>query len=616
MFGLPIGLNTPQVSGLKEVLAAVFIGWVQQLTFPCLAYKPAYRSVRQVSIEDFQKDLKNGLYTSVNLVRTFLARIDEVNQVTHVVAEINPNAIHIARELDLERITTGPRSILHGIPILVKDSISAEGMNNTAGSCCLVGARTKVEASVIARLRKAGAIILDKTNMSQWGNGRSSGDNASNGWSSWGGQTYGVYVKGQDPCGSSSGSASSMAMGLAAAAVGVETVGSITCPAMKSNIVSIKPTAALVAKDSVIVAKFRGAVGPMASTVKDAATLLGFMAGKSENDSLTKGIPFDRIPDYVESCNSSSLNGARIGIPRNGLKNPIGTNINTKPIMKAFEKAISLMQSHGATLIDNANYPNWDEVYEKSPQSIVSPSEYARDMAAYFHELSDNPHNIHGVEDMISCTKKLPMEEYPSRNVANFEAALKAPAFDSTEVLAAWKRMKYLGAEGGIDGALDATKADALILPSIICSDIPGLVGYPTITVPMGYLPNDTPITKNPRGDLIDEAPNVPFGLCFIGRAYSEQKLIGLAYAFEQLTRISTQKKPVVLPKTELLNAYIHYNREKILSARGEFDEALKEHFIGLEIRKKVLGDHVQTAGSCYRTAVVMDLTGKHAEAM
>lgn len=177
--------------------------------------------------------------------------------------------------------------------------------------------------------------------------------------------------------------------------------------------------------------------------------------------------------------------------------------------MNNFEEVVSLLMASGATIIDNANYPAYDEVYSIEPQPIVGPAEYKTDLAEYFDSLSINPYNIHSINDLITCTKSHPKEEFPLRNIAFWEKVKDAPNFNSPEITAAFKHMWSLGAEGGIDGALDAAKADALILPSVICSDIPGLAGYPTITVPMGYLPNDTPITKNLRLDLVDEALNV-----------------------------------------------------------------------------------------------------------
>lgn len=278
---------------------------------------------------------------------------------------------------------------------------------------------------------------------------------------------------------------------------------------MKSNLVSIKPTSKLVPKDNVIITHLRGSVGPMALRLKDAAITLSQMAGTNDADPFTKDLPFKKIPDYAAACKPGALRGSRIGIPRNGLKNPIGETINMKAIMEAFEKTILLLEKNGATIIDNANYQNWDEVYTDSPQGIFGPAEYASDMAKYFSGLAENPMRIHDIHDMIACTKSHPREEYPSRNIAVWEKSAAAPNIDSPEVQAAKKHMLFLG-EGGIDGALNASKADAFILPSVICSDIPGLVGYPTITVPMGYLPKDTPVTRNPRGDLIDEAPHIP----------------------------------------------------------------------------------------------------------
>ncbi|KAH8587917.1 amidase [Bisporella sp. PMI_857] len=463
-----------------------------------------YPLIRDTSIKTFQQYLNNGSYTSEDLVRTFLARISEVNNKLHAVAEINPDAINVARHPDRDRHISGPRSELHGIPILIKDIVSTHGMNNTAGLYCLIGSKTKQESSLIARLRKAGAIILGKANTSEWGNNRSFSGNSSNGRSAWDGQTYGVYTNIQDPCGSSSGSATSMALGLSVATIGVEFLeGRITCPAMKSNIVSIKPTAHLVPKDNVLIAQLRGAIGPMTLIVMDTAQMSAIMAGKSDADPYTKDIPLKKIPDYVAACKQDALHGM-------------------------------------------------DGEYTISPQGIYGPAGYAADMAGYLSGLETNPMRIQNIFDMISCTKSDPSEEYSSRDIGNFEKAAAPPAVNSAEVQSARKLVLSLAREGGIDGALDSAKANALILPSIICSDIPGFAGYPTITVPMEYMPDDTPVVKNPRGDLVDEAPNIPFGLCFIGRAWSEEKLVGLAYAFEQLTKVGSERRPIILPKAEL----------------------------------------------------------------
>lgn len=448
--------------------------------------------------------------TSENLVLTYLARIDETNPTYHAVTEVNQHALQEAIELDRELQETGPRSMLHGIPILVKDSLSVDGLQNTAGSNCLVRAITK-ESSVITRLRKAGAIILGKANMSEWGNSRSSVQTASNGWSATGNQTLGIYHERQDPCGSSSGSAVAVALGLSAASVGVETVGSITCPAMRSNLVSIKPTSGLVARDNVIVTKSRGSVGPITHSVKDSAIMLSIMAGPNANDPLSTKIPFEEIPDYAASCKRGSLRGSRLAVPRNAILNPIARDMNTAPVIKIFNSVLDQLNDAGASIIDPANYTAYDQVVsEDPPQCVFGPAEYKRDTERYFKSLERNPRNIQTMEDLIACTKDLDSEEYPSRDLAVLEAARDADEFESPRITAAWEKMQYLGGPGGIDGVLDSSGADAIIYPSICSSDVPGLVGYPVICVPLGFMPKDTPIQTNPRGDLIAEGPGIP----------------------------------------------------------------------------------------------------------
>lgn len=448
--------------------------------------------------------------TSENLVLTYLARIDETNPTYHAVTEVNQHALQEARELDRELQKTGPRSRLHGIPILVKDSLSVDGLQNTAGSKCLVGATTK-ESSVITRLRKAGAIILGKSNMSEWGNCRSSVQTASNGWSATGNQTLGIYHARQDPCGSSSGSAVAVALGLSAAAVGVETVGSITCPAMRSNLVSIKTTSGLVARDNVIVAQSRGSVGPITHSVKDSAIMLSIMAGPNADDPLSTKIPFEEIPDYAASCTPGSLRGSRLAIPRNAILNPIARDMNTVPVIEIFNSFLQQLNDAGATIIDPVNYTAYDQVNSKdAPQSIFGPAEYKRDTEDYLKSLETNPRNIQTMEDLIACTKELDSEEYPSRDVAVLEAARDADEFESPRVTAAWEKMQYLGGPGGIDGVLDSAGADAIIYPSVCSSDVPGLVGYPVVCVPLGFMPKNTPIQTNSRGDLISEGPGIP----------------------------------------------------------------------------------------------------------
>ncbi|KAK4205708.1 amidase signature domain-containing protein [Triangularia verruculosa] len=435
----------------------------------------------------------------------------------------------------------------------VKDSVSIDGMNNSAGSYCLLGSRTKNEASVITRLRAAGAVILGTINMSEWGNARSSGQTASNGWSAVGGQTYGVYYHEQDPCGSSSGSGVAMALGLAAAAVGVETVGSITCPAMRSNLVSIKTTSGLVPRDNVIVTKLRGSVGPMTRTVQDAAIMLNYMAGPSSKDPVSLPTPFSTVPDYTKSLKLNGLANSRLAVPRNNAENPFAASMDLAPIMQIFDRALAVMRELGATIIDHANYSSYTEINAAdAPQGRVGPSEYRFDMENHFKSLVVNPHNIKTMEDLIRCTKSLPEEEYPSRDIAYWEHVIESADFQSPEIAKEIERMRHLGGPGGVDGVLDAAGADAIVFPSVCSSDVPGLVGYPVICVPLGFMPEGTEVKRNPRGSVVEQVPGIPFGLSFIGKAFSEQKLIELAYSFEQHTQFGLKQKPVMLPTADI----------------------------------------------------------------
>ncbi|KAI1617985.1 glutamyl-tRNA amidotransferase subunit A [Exophiala viscosa] len=507
-----------------------------------------------MSIESLQFHLAQGHFSSEDLVRTYLGRIDEVNSQIHAVAEVNRDAIAIAQTLDHERSIQGSRGILHGIPVLVKDSISSVGMNNTAGSYCLVGAKTKKEASLITRLRKAGAIILGKANMSEWGNSRSSAKHQSNGWSAWQGQTFGVYHDLQDPCGSSSGSGVALTLGLAAATIGVETVGSLVCPAAKSNVVAIKPTAGLVANDNIVVTRLRGTAGPMAHSIRDAAILLEWMVDPSERNIDTQKIPFEYVPGYNTSCNDHGLRGKRIGIPRNSIENPFAkdTSMYLEPVMRAFEQALIIMRRQGATIIDNANYTSYHELNDNNPMSVVGPSEYKHYMEVYFSELEENPNDIHKIEDMIRCTQSHPKEDYSSRDTEYWEKARAAVEFDGPDFRASLKRLLKMCGEDGIDGALKKAKADALVYPTLLSADMPGFAGYPIITVPLGFMPAETPVVRNARGDLVWDGPGIPFGLAFIGAPFSEALLIELAHAFETATKYSSQQLPSILPRIEI----------------------------------------------------------------
>ena len=326
-----------------------------------------FPSLIDADLEDLVTGLESGLFTSVDLVNAYTARIVEVHSTLHMVTEINPDAVSIAEQADALRANGTILSPLHGIPILIKNNIATmDQMNNTAGSWSLVGAKVPRDATVAAKLRKAGAIILGKANLSQWANYRSF--NSSNGWSAYGGQTYGAYYPGQDPSGSSSGPGVASSIGLALASLGTETSGSILSPSDVNNLVGIKPTVGLTSRYLVIpISEHHDTVGPMARSVKDAAYVLQSIAGKDPNDNYTSAIPCP-IPDYVAACDYNSLAGKRIGVARNVIE--IWGQYTDAPVLDAFNKAVQQIEAAGATIVD-ANFTAFEAYTSDSNETLV-----------------------------------------------------------------------------------------------------------------------------------------------------------------------------------------------------------------------------------------------------
>lgn len=428
-------------------------------------------------------------------------------------------------------------------------------MNNTAGSWSLVGAKVPRDSTMAAKLRASGAIILGKSNLSQWANYRSS--NSSNGWSAQGGQTYGAYYPGQDPSGSSSGSGVSASLGLAFGTLGSETDGSIVSPSQMNNIVGIKPTVGLTSRSLVIpISEHQDTVGPMARTVKDAAYILQAIAGPDQYDNYTSAIPWAynastiSAPDYVAACSLDGLKGKRIGIPRNA----IGTRTNsTAAIFDAFEAALKTMAAAGAIIVDNTNYTAYASYLNSTAEDTVLSGDFKPNLAAYLAQLTYNPNNMHDLADVTNFTQTFPAEEYPSRDTAIFDTSL-ALDFSNTDFTfwSAYQEDLYLGGEGGLLGALSTYNLDAVVLPTRTASGISAIIGAPLITVPLGALPPDTTVRTNARGNLNATAPNIPFGISFAAEHWSEEKLIGMAYAFEQRSMVRRKVKPYLVPTIEL----------------------------------------------------------------
>lgn len=296
----------------------------------------------------------------------------------------------------------------------------------------------------------------------------------------------------------------------------------------------------------------------MAKTVKDAAIMLSAIAGRDPNDNYTSLQPFDAPPDYAKSLKYSAFEGARIGVPRNGLFNH---SKNDSPLMEAFESAIDIMRSAGAEVVDNANFPAFNGSVEDSIKSIrgkynykVIGTDFVAGITSYLAKASTSDGTqYHSIKELLNCTQSDPREEYPDRDTASWDDAISYNCTnDSQEVWDAYQEDLYYGREGGVLGALDLFDLDALILPTTSSAYLPALGGLPIINVPLGRHPDGTEIVKDQRGCLVRIGPNIPFGISFMGRAWSEETLIGFAYAFEQRTMMRRKIAPHIVPKTEL----------------------------------------------------------------
>jgi amidase len=444
------------------------------------------------------------------------------------VIEMNPDALAIAEKLDRERAEHGPRGPLHGIPILLKDNIdTADGMETTAGSLALVGVKRAQDAHVAARLREAGAVILGKANMSEWANFRST--HSSSGWSGRGGQARNPYALDRSPCGSSSGSASAVAANLCAVSVGTETDGSILCPASINGVVGIKPTVGLTSRVGVIpISHSQDTIGPFARTVSDAAILLGALAGADPRDSETQASAGRILADYRASLNSDALRGARIGIPRE-----IYTGYSEK-VDAVFATVVETLRSLGAVLVDPANIPTAKQMRESEAELTVLLYEFKTDLNAYLATLGPEA-QAHTLEELIAFNRAHAEQEMPYFGQELFELAQQKGPLSDQEYLDARAECLRLARDEGIDAVMRQHNLDALCMPTAEpawkidlvdgdhsmggASQPAALAGYPAISVPAGH------------------TFGLPIGVAFMGQAFSEAKLIGYAFAFEQATK-------------------------------------------------------------------------------
>jgi amidase len=481
--------------------------------------------VREKTIAQLQLEMQAGTLTSRQLVHLYLARIaavDKSGPKLNSIIELNPEALDIAASLDSERKAKGPRGPLHGIPVLLKDNIAtADRMQTTAGSLALVGMKPPRDAALVARLRSAGAVILGKTNLSEWANMRST--RSTSGWSARGGLTLNPYALDRNTSGSSSGSGASIAASLAAVAVGTETDGSITSPASVSGLVGVKPTVGLVSRAGIIpIAHSQDTAGPMARTVADAAALLSAMAGSDMRDPATQLADQKKV-DYSAFLDRNGLQGKRIGVVRSQLSG------SSDLVAAVVEKQIAVLRAQGATLVEVPEIPNAGK-YGESELTVLL-YELKSDMARYLADYGPQA-PIKSLADIIAFNAANAKTELKFFGQEHLIAAQAKGDLNDPQYLEALANNLHYARTLGIDTLMAEHRLDALVAPTgglawltdLTNGDAPGasftspaaVAGYPHITVPCGLV------------------HGLPIGLSFVGSAWSEGPLIAMAFAYEQ----------------------------------------------------------------------------------
>lgn len=488
------------------------------------AEEPAYIDfeLNETTIDALQQKMQNGTHTSRSITELYLGRIEAIDRkgpALHAIIELNPDAIIIAGEMDAERKAGKIRGPLHGIPVLVKDNIdTGDKMLTTAGSLALQGHRAAADAFIIKQLRAAGAVLLGKTNLSEWANFRSS--RSSSGWSSRGGQTKNPCVLDRNPCGSSSGSGVAVAANLCAVAIGTETDGSIIAPASYNGIVGIKPTVGLLSRSGIIpISKTQDTAGPMTRTVKDAALLLAALAGIDPADPVTTESTGKVHRDYTGFLDTNGLQGKRIGIEKSFLK-------GHEAVVALYRQAIELMKSKGAIIVEVELLKQYNSM--DGAEFAVLQYEFKDGLNRY---LAAAGTAIRSLADVIAFNKKNESSTMPYFKQETLESSEAKGGLDSKEYTDALK--KTLGSRRIIDELMQEHQLDAIAGVSIgpaNCTDLingdyytgfyfcppAAMAGYPHITVPMGTV------------------YELPVGLSFISGAYKEGELLKIGYAFEQ----------------------------------------------------------------------------------
>jgi amidase len=498
--------------------------------------------LQEATIAELGAAMADGRVSAATLVQRYLdriRRIDRQGPALRSVIEVNPDAVEIAERLDRERGDRGPRGPLHGIPVLLKDNIDThDRLQTSAGSLALAGDPAAQDATVAARLRNAGAVVLGKANLSEWANFRS--NHSSSGWSARGGQCRNPHVLDRSPCGSSSGSAVAVSAALCAAALGTETDGSIVCPSSASGVVGIKPTVGLTSRAGVVpISHSQDTVGPHGRTVGDAAAVLGALAGADPRDPATSASEGRSFADYTRFLDPLGLRGARVGVARTP---GFGTSPRVDAIM---EEAIRAIREAGATVVDPADVPTWADLGGETELTVLL-FEFKHDLNAYLATRTGVP--VRTLAGAIAFNVEHAADELAWFGQERFEQAEATAGLADTKYVEAVARSHLLSRERGIDAVMDEHGLDALLAPtggpawvtdlvdgdhySTSSSTPAAQAGYPIVTVPAGL------------------TSGLPVNLSFIGRAFSEPTLIRLAYAFEQATR--ARQRPRFLPTLEL----------------------------------------------------------------
>jgi amidase len=523
-------LKTTLIGSAAATLTPVYpaLGAAREIApaYPSPDIKPA--ELDEITISELQDGMKSGKFTARSLVEKYTARIAEIDKngpAINSVIEMNPDALSIADSLDQERKAKGPRGPMHGIPVLIKDNIdTADKMMTTAGSLALVGSKPAQDSGVAQKLRNAGAVIMGKTNLSEWANIRSS--HSTSGWSGRGGLTRNPYALDRNPCGSSSGTGAGISANLCAVGIGTETDGSIVCPSSSNGLAGIKPTVGLVSRSGIIpISHSQDGAGPMCRTVRDAAILLGALTAVDSGDSATASSAGKSFTDYAQFCDPNGLKGARIGVARKFF----GFSDAVDALM---EQALDAMKNQGATLVDPADIETLGKF--DASELLVFLYELKADLNAYLARLGPNA-PVHTLKDIIEFNDRHPQKEMPYFGQDLFlKAEAKGPLTEK-EYIDALENNHQLARTQGIDATMDKYHVDAIVAPTggpawltdLVngdhvaggSSNAAAVAGYPNINVTAGSI------------------SGLPVGISFFGRAWSEPTLIRLAFAFEQTTK-------------------------------------------------------------------------------